>query len=918
MSAPTTPDLLQSFLDEAWETVAVFEQAAEFLAIERHEPLVVMAHRLKGSAGLYGFPQTSNLGALAERILEAAPHYTQSQQAKVVEFMGQVTAVLITALENIAIQGEEGRVGLELGRLGAAELIRELTALNPDAFVRETPEPTEEAAPPPQSGVVAELQSFYRQNAEFWEFFAPETLENLDHVGNALVSLQSGDETGEHLRALFRAMHTVKGAAYSVGCKPIGALAHQLEDLMVAVREGHKPWSYEIAQVMLEGAQVLGRMIAVAEGKDPQAQSLDGQLFELQSRLALLLGKEAPANPQAQPAPAAPTPAPAASVQRARPSSTASVRVSLERLDALLNLAGETLVARSRLELLAQRFEEMDHLLETARQRLLRTTTDFENRYLNPRLSLAQEAQNPSQTPQAQSTLGKTVQELFSELEFDRYDDLNILARSIQEMTSDLAEVRNSLSEQIKAFRQETEQFEKLSQSLREEVNRARLIPIGRFYQRLTRQIQQIAGEKPVQIQFQGEQVEIDSVLLDGLSEALIHLVNNAVIHGLESPEERRAKGKEAQGTLTIRTLQQRNTLVLEISDDGRGINLEAVKQKAVEKGLRTQEQIEAMRPEEAVQLIFISGLSTAEVVSDVAGRGVGMDAVAATIRRLRGDLTVETRSGLGTTVRLRVPQNLVVSDILLLQTSGQVIALPRESLLTLLTAPAGQQTVTYEGSPIPIKPLSTLLGLPPVAQEEYALAVVEGRGGALVALGVERFIGLQQALVKPLTAPLSELPHLMGATISASGEVILVLSPSGLLSLDTAMSVHTRIETAPTQRHPVLLVDDSLSVRKVVAQMLRKAGHQVVTAADGQEALELLEQQPFQAVVTDLEMPRMSGFELLEEVRRRPNLAHLPIAVLTTRASSKHRDLAVELGANAYLTKPADEVELDKFLQGV
>ncbi len=278
----------------------------------------------------------------------------------------------------------------------------------------------------------------------------------------------------------------------------------------------------------------------------------------------------------------------------------------------------------------------------------------------------------------------------------------------------------------------------------------------------------------------------------------------------------------------------------------------------------------------------------------------------------------METRSGLGTTVRLRVPQNLVVSDILLLQTSGQVIALPRESLLTLLTAPAGQQTVTYEGSPIPIKPLSTLLGLPPVAQEEYALAVVEGRGGALVALGVERFIGLQQALVKPLTAPLSELPHLMGATISASGEVILVLSPSGLLSLDTAMSVHTRIETAPTQRHPVLLVDDSLSVRKVVAQMLRKAGHQVVTAADAQDALELLEQQPFQAVVTDLEMPRMSGFELLEEVRRRPNLAHLPIAVLTTRASSKHRDLAVELGANAYLTKPADEVELDKFLQGV
>jgi chemosensory pili system protein ChpA (sensor histidine kinase/response regulator) len=911
MSAATVPDLLQSFLEEAWETVAVFEQAAEFLAIKRHEPLVVMAHRLKGSAGLYGFPQIANLGALAERILEAAPRYTEQQQAKVVEFVGQLTAVLTTALENIAIHGQEGRVGLELGRLGAAALIQELAALNPEAFASDEPEETPQTAPQAPGGVVEELQQFYRQNAEFWEFFAPETLENLDHVTNALASLQAGDENGEHLRALFRAMHTVKGAAYSVGCKPIGALAHQLEDLLVAVREGQTPWSERIAHLVLEGSQVLSQMLAVAEGKDPQAAlTLHQQLTDLQNRLALLLNREPPTP---TPAPAPPTP-PSAPTPQTRPSNTTSVRVSLERLDALLNLAGETLVARSRLELLAQRFEEMDQLLEMARQRLVRTTADFEARYLNPRLSLAQE----TQAPQPQSTLGKTVQELFTELEFDRYDDLNILARSIQEMTSDLAEVRNSLSEQIKAFRQETETFAKLSQELRNEVGRARLIPIGRFYQRLTRQVQQIAGEKQVQLLFQGEQVEIDSVLLDGLSEALLHLINNAVIHGIESPAERLAAGKTPKGTLTIRTQPQRGALVLEISDDGRGIDLEAVKQKAVEKGLRTQAQVENMRPEEALELIFLPGLSTAPVVSDVAGRGVGMDVVATTIRRLRGDLTVETHSGLGTTFRLRVPQSLVVSDILLLQTGGQTLALPRESLVTLLTAPAGQDAVDYEGKAVPIKHLSELLRLSPAESEEYALAVVEGRGGNLVALAAERFIGLQQALVKPLPGPLSELPHLIGATVSPTGQVILVLSPSGLLSLNSTLSTQTPIKASVTRRLPVLLVDDSLSVRKVVAQMLRKAGHQVVTAADGQEALELLEQQPFQAVVTDLEMPRMSGFELLEEVRRRPNLAHLPIAVLTTRASTKHRDLAVELGANAYLTKPADEVELGRFLQEI
>jgi HPt (histidine-containing phosphotransfer) domain-containing protein len=404
MSTATTPDLLQSFLEEAWETVAVFEQTAEFLAIRRHEPLVVMAHRLKGSAGLYGFPQISNLGALAERILEAAPRYTEPQQAKVIDFMAQLTAVLINALENITIQGQEGRVGLELGHLGAAALLQELTALNPEAFANEDLEPpgnTPESAQP--VGVVEELRNFYRQNSDFWEFFAPEILENLDRVTGALANLQSGGEHSEHLRILFRAMHTVKGAAYSVGCKPIGALAHQLEELMVAVREGHRPWNNQVEHLISQGAQVLGQMIAVAEGKDPlAAQDPRQQAFCTAGPAGPTVGAGSPSKP-----PGTRLCRYLPSVQPARPSSTASVRVSLERLDALLNLAGEALAARSRLELLAQRFEQVDQLLETARQRLLRTTADFESRYLNPRLSPAQEAlDSPSPEHPGQNRTG--------------------------------------------------------------------------------------------------------------------------------------------------------------------------------------------------------------------------------------------------------------------------------------------------------------------------------------------------------------------------------------------------------------------------------------------------------------------------------------------------------------------------------
>ncbi len=925
MASAPTPDLLQSFLDEAWEAVTVFEQTPEFLAIGRHEPLVVFSHRLKGSAGLYGFRQTSGLGALIERILEGAPKYTQSQSIKVIEFMAQATACLIEALERIAVSGKEGTLGLELGRLGAAQLIQALALENPAAFDKSHPEPLETLPTPqtrPQASLVAELEHFYKENAEFWEFFAPETQEHLESASNLLSEMLGTDPSSETIQSLFRSMHTIKGAAFSVGCKPIGDFAHKLEDLMVEVREGRQAWSSDHNQILLVGVSAIEKMLQVAEGKNQQArQDLGETVQTLQRRIALMLGHEpepeaepqieavVEAKPEQAPKPEV-APAPRQIPQRG------SVRVSLDKLDLLLNMAGETVVSRSRLDLLLRRFEDLDSILESARLRLQRTTADFETRYLNPRLSLQSDSEGEN-TASSQTSLGKTVQELFSELEFDRYDDLNILARSIGEMSSDLSEVRNTLSNHIESFRQETESFGKLTHNLRSEINRARLITIGRFYNRLQRQVQQVSGDKKVELITLGETIEIDSVLLDGMAEALVHLVNNAVIHGLETPDERTAKGKSPQGQLTVRTFQQRHNLVLEIQDDGRGINLEAIKRQAISRGLRTPEQVAALSDEEALQLIFLPGLSTASSITDVAGRGVGMDAVANTIRRLRGDLSVETRPDLGSTFRLRIPQNLVVSDVLLLEVSGQTLALPRESVLALLTADASATQVDYDDSPIAIKPLHQLLGFQASNQSTVSLAVVEGRGET-IALAADRLIGIEQTLVKPLTAPVSELPHLVGATVSASGEVIIVLSPSGLLSIGSnAYTSQTRVAARAEVQAPILLVDDSLSVRKVVGQMLRRAGHLVITASDGQEALELLEQQNFRAVVTDLEMPRMSGFELLEEVRRRPNLVHLPVAVLTTRASSKHRDLAVELGANAYLTKPADELELDKFLRG-
>lgn len=916
------PELLQSFLSEAWEAVLALEQIPDYAARQDFEPLVIVTHRLKGSAGLYNFPQLSRLAGLLERLLEGAPRLTPDQQEQLIRFVGLASACICDALDSIAQKGHEGGVGLNLSRLGASALLRDLAFANPEAWEVHTPgdpeaelgEPEAEEAPYSAS-LREELNKFFRENPDIWEFFAPEVLEHLDTAQTALEHL-AGEGAEADVTALFRALHTIKGAAYSVGCTPIGKLAHKLEDLLVLVRDGQRPWSGELASIMAEGAGTIQLMLATAEGRSADLEAhilrLEGLLGESTGLIAQTAVPEtavpAPAPQPVEPQPhAAPT-----------PETRSTVRVALERLDHLLDLTGEVIGTRSRFESLLVRLKEIDDALENSRLRLLQAAGDFESRYLNPTLS-------ESRTPTAEESeevgsggIGKSVQEMFSELEFDRYNDLNILARSVSEMVADLNEVRSQLGAALLALRDEQDAFGKITRSLRSEVGRIRLVPIGRLYQRLRRQVRQIAGDRPIRLELSGEQVELDSLVLDGLVEPLVHIVNNAIVHGIESPEVRSQRGKPLEGLLRIRTYQRGGDAFIEVQDDGNGIDVEAVRARAIEKGLRSEAELQNLSRRELIELIFLPGLSTAPAITQEAGRGVGMDAVWNSVRRLKGDITIETQPGLGTTFRLRVPQSLIVSDVLILEVSGHTLGLPSDTVRALRLVEGSAQTLEHEGERYPIHRLARLLRLPESEASEMAVVYLEVAGRQL-ALGVDRLVGLQQSIVKPFEEPLSLLGHFSGALVAGTGEVILVLDPSGLLRLQTSPYDNRAISSlniaAPAQQ-TILLADDSLSVRKMVGQNLRRLGYNVVTAADGQEALEILQEGTFAALITDLEMPRMSGFELLEEVRRRPHLAHLPVAILTTRASAKHRDLAMQLGVNAYLTKPADEAQLLQFLR--
>lgn len=907
------PELLQSFLAEAWEAVLALEQIPDYVARQEFEPLVIVTHRLKGSAGLYNFPQLARLAGLLERLLEGAPRLTPPQQEQLIRFVGLASACICDALDSIAQKGHEGGVGLNLSRLGASSLLRELAFANPEAWVAHTPSDPDaelgEVDAPESASLREELHRFFRENPDIWEFFAPEVLEHLDTAQTALEHLAGAGAEGD-VTALFRALHTIKGAAYSVGCAPIGKLAHKLEDLLVLVRDGQRPWSGELASIVAEGVGTIQLMLTTAEGRPTDLEAHIIRLEELLGESTGLVA--AAAAPPAQPAEAQAAPVTPSAETRS------TVRVALERLDHLLDLTGEVIGTRSRFESLLARLKEIDDALENSRLRLMQAASDFESRYLNPTLSESKAPTAEEAGEAGSSGIGKSVQEMFSELEFDRYTDLNILARSVSEMVADLNEVRSQLGATLLALRDEQDAFGKVTRSLRSEVGRIRLVPIGRLYQRLRRQVRQIAGDRPIRLELSGEQVELDSLVLDGLVEPLVHIVNNAIVHGIESPEVRLQRGKPTEGLLRIRTYQRGGDAFIEVQDDGNGIDVEAVKRKAVEKGLRNEADLQNLSRRELIELIFLPGLSTADTITQEAGRGVGMDAVWNSVRRLKGDITIETQEGLGTTFRLRVPQSLIVSDVLILEASGHTLGLPSDTVRALRLVEGGAQTLEHEGERYPIQKLSRLLRLPESELSEMAVIYLEVAGRQL-ALGVDRLVGLQQSIVKPFEEPLSLLGHFSGALVAGTGEVILVLDPNGLLRLQASPYDHHAVSSlniAAPAKQTILLADDSLSVRKVVGQNLRRLGYNVVTAVDGQEALEILQEGTFAALITDLEMPRMSGFELLEEVRRRPHLAHLPVAILTTRASAKHRDLAMQLGVNAYLTKPADEAQLLQFLR--
>jgi chemosensory pili system protein ChpA (sensor histidine kinase/response regulator) len=952
--------LLGIFLMEAWDTVGALEEGADLLTAAEPPtapalaPLVVFAHRLKGSAALHGFPGVSELAAATERLLERAPLAPGAERTRGAAFLDGLVALLKDVLDGISAVGSE-----DAARIGEFKARHpEFLAAAPAApSPRPSPTATTADAPPPAvSPLTVELRRFFAENAEVLEYFLPEAAEHLDAMTSALLAIEGGARDEDTLATLFRAAHTLKGAAYTVGCAPLGDVTHQIEDLLVALRERRFPIMPAVTEAIFAGTAAIKRVLQTgAAVTDEIALALRAAT----SGLRALMVPELPSAPEptervesAAPVhvPAAAPPSigtpgfvapeflarlealPRPALRPASAPSGPSIRVSVERLDSLMNLVGELMIARSRLDRRLAQLDQVSDLLLASRARLRQVGRDFEFRRQSPGLPVPDSGSRAGEREDSDGM--RDIADLFPELEFDRYDDVSILARSVTEMSADVTEVHSQHAALLRSVREDTVQIQRLTAALRKEVTRARMVPIGRLFARVAQQVREAARAtgKTVTLNVRGESAEVDNGIIEQIGDPLLHLIQNAIAHGIEDPAERESRGKPGQGRLTLSASHEGSFILVEVEDDGQGIDTELVRRLAVERGLLPAAEAAALPEREALNLIFVPGFSTAAAVTQTAGRGVGLDVVRTNVSRLNGEIHVETELGRMTRFVLKLPLTVAIADALMVRSGSEIFALPLTAVSVMRSvAPheihgvGGRETVRLDGQTLDLVRLDRALGFAPSPESPRRPVVVMRGGGTPFGVLVDELLGKEEIVIKSLGALLEGVGPFSGATISGEGRVILLLDPTALREETAWRPVAGPRETAPVpgpsvedSRVTVLLVDDSVSVRKFVGQMLDKAGFRVVTAVDGQDALQQLLEQTVDVVVTDLEMPRVNGYALIEDIRRRAATRALPVVVMTTRAGDKHASLARRLGVSHYVTKPVDEQSFIRLVRSV
>lgn len=711
--------------------------------------------------------------------------------------------------------------------------------------------------------------------------FREELAERLEGINAGLLAMEQGAEgtrREELLEELFRNVHSLKGAARAVSLQPIEELAHGMEDVFGAAKRGTVHLTAELFDLLYQGLDMIGAVMgSVDSGRD-----IDVDLSDYLVRLAAAWRGQ-PIEPRQIEGLAVPESAELAR-EPAQRWVTETIRVPTARLDALMAQSGELLVARLRAIRQADRADEIHA-----------SVVQWQREWQRIRGSL-----NQLQDGNGGGMAGWVA--------------------FVEQNGAFLQELGGRLGAFSHRLRDEAQRLALVVEELQDGVKRTRMLPLATLLPVLRRVVRDLAREKGVEaaLELEGVETEMDKHVLEQLQDPLMHMLRNAIDHGIEPPARREVLGKPPRGRIQLRATRQGNSILVEVKDDGRGIDVEAVREAAVKRGIVSAEAIAVMDRQESIGLIFAPDLSTSPIITEVSGRGVGLDVVRRNVEALQGQVEVWTEADVGTTFRLTLPLTLVSTRCLLLRVGQQVCAISLGAVGRLVGVERdqvglieGKQAITYEGRPLPLVRLADVLQMADDAgwgEQPSRPAVILGAGGQRLAFLVDELLGEQEVVVKGLGPQLQRVPNVAGATVLGTGDVVLILNVADLLkSAQRSPSIEPivlREQVEEERRRVILVVDDSITTRTLEKNILTTAGYEVRLAVDGQEGLARLMEGGCDLLVADIDMPRMDGFELTERVRADERYRDLPVILVTSLDTPADKARGIEVGADAYIVK--------------
>ena len=785
------------------------------------------------------------------------------------------------------------------------------------------------------------------------EIFVQEGGDILDAADTMMARLREQPHEREIVSGLQRELHTLKGGARMAGLAPIGDLSHAMEALLEQVSEGQRGMDRVSLESLERGFDRLHQLVQ----RVSRRQAI-GMPINAIARFDALVSGEAiptigdtstesasvPMADTAEPSQAAaavatfeaPSAVSAPSAAPARPArelveeaeeagrvAQEMIRVRSDLLDNLVNYAGEVSIYRSRLE---QQMGTYRFNLQELDQTVLRLREQLRKLEIETEAQIIARYQREHETADAE----------FDPLELDRFSTLQQLSRALAESVSDLAALQSALDDLTRQAETLLLQQSRVSSDLQEGLMRTRMVPFDSVVPRLRRLMRQTAGElgKRAQLRVEGAQGEMDRNVLDRMTAPLEHMLRNSLAHGIETPADRAGSGKNEEGTVNIGISREATEVVIRVTDDGRGMDRDAIRRKAIERGLMKPDA--QLSDRDLFGFVLETGFSTAETVSKIAGRGVGMDVVHSEIKQLGGSLSIDSTRGKGTQFTVRLPFTLAVTQAILVRLGEHLFAVPmssvqgvvrirREDLDARMHQP--NPSYGYGGDDYTIYEMHDLLGtVSHRATDDAQVPLLMIRSGdQRAAVRVDAVLGSREVVVKSVGPQISSVPGIFGATIMGDGSVVMILDMAPLVRKVAALRqtvideqgqevpyVPTPTPVVVERRQPlVMVVDDSITMRKVTSRVLERNDMEVATAKDGLDAVEKIQDRIPDLVLLDIEMPRMDGYEFATYMRNDPRLKAVPIIMITSRTGEKHRQRAMEIGVDRYLGKPYQEADL-------